>query len=68
MTALKAMTIWPAWQHFEEDKKGSIEVGKLADLIILSEDPTAIDQETLDTIKVLTTIKEGSVIFALEQE
>jgi len=62
------MTIWPAWQHFEEDKKGSIEVGKLADLIILSEDPTAIDQETLDTIKVLTTIKEGSVIFALEQE
>jgi len=56
------------WQHFEEDKKGSIEVGKLADLIILSEDPTAIDQETLDTIKVLTTIKEGSVIFALEQE
>ena len=68
MTALKAMTIWPAWQHFEEDKKGSIEVGKLADLIILSEDPTAIDPEALDTVKVLTTIKEDSVIFALEQE
>lgn len=68
MTALKAMTIWPAWQHFEEDRKGSIEVGKLADLIILSKDPTAIDPETLDTIKVLTTIKEGTVIFALEQE
>lgn len=68
MTALKAMTIWPAWQHFEEDKKGSIEVGKLADLIILSKDPTAIDPETLDTIKVLQTIKEGTAVYALEQE
>jgi predicted amidohydrolase YtcJ len=68
MTALKAMTIWPAWQHFEEDKKGSIEVGKLADLIILSKDPAAIDPESLDTIKVLKTIKEGTVIFALEQD
>ena len=68
MTALKAMTIWPAWQHFEEDTKGSIEVGKLADLIILSKDPTAIDPETLDTIKVLKTIKEDTVIFTLEQE
>jgi predicted amidohydrolase YtcJ len=29
MTALKAMTIWPAWQHFEEATKGSLEVGKV---------------------------------------
>ncbi|WP_102388874.1 amidohydrolase [Vibrio sp. 10N.222.52.B12] len=34
-TALQAMTIWPAYQHFEETKKGSLEVGKNADLIIL---------------------------------
>ena len=68
MTALKAMTIWPAWQHFEADKKGSIEVGKLADLVILSKDPTAVDPETLDTLKVLTTIKEGSVVFSLAEE
>jgi len=66
MTALKAMTIWPAWQHFEEHSKGSIEVGKLADFVILSQDPTAVDPETLDTLKVLRTIKEGEVVFALE--
>jgi predicted amidohydrolase YtcJ len=66
MTALKAMTIWPAWQHFEEHSKGSIETGRLADFVILSQDPTAVDPETLDTLKVLKTIKEGEVVFALE--
>jgi predicted amidohydrolase YtcJ len=66
MTALKAMTIWPAWQHFEADSKGSIEVGKLADFVILSKDPTAVDPETLDTLKVLMTIKEDTVVFALD--
>lgn len=65
MTALKAMTIWPAWQHFEEDTKGSIEVGKLADFVILDKDPTAVDPETLDQIKVVETIKEGVTVFDL---
>jgi predicted amidohydrolase YtcJ len=63
MTALKAMTIWPAWQHFEEDRKGSIEVGKLADFVILSDDPTAVDPEKLDQLRVLVTIKEDVVIY-----
>lgn len=63
MTALKAMTIWPAWQHFEEDTKGSIEAGKLADFVILDKDPISVDPETLDQIKVLETIKEGVVVF-----
>ncbi len=67
MTALKAMTIWPAWQHFEEDTKGSIEMGKLADFVILDKDPTAVDPETLDQIKVSETIKEGVTIFKLEE-
>ncbi|MBN8430255.1 amidohydrolase [Microbulbifer salipaludis] len=62
-TALKAMTIWPAWQHLEENEKGSIEVGKLADFVVLSEDPTAIAPEELAELKVVQTIKEGIVIF-----
>ena len=65
MTALKAMTIWPAWQHFEEDSKGTIEVGKLADFAILDQDPTAIDPEKLNQLKVTETIKEGVTIFKL---
>ena len=66
ITALKAMTIWPAYQHFEEANKGSLEVGKLADFVILSKDPTAVDPETLDQIRVTETIKEGSTIFRLD--
>ena len=68
ITALKAMTIWPAWQHFEEDRKGSIEPGKLADLVVLSGDPTAVDPETLDQLRVVETIKEGVKIFSLEEK
>jgi predicted amidohydrolase YtcJ len=63
LTALKSLTIWPAYQHFEEDRKGSLEPGKLADLVILSDDPTAIDPEALDTITVAETIKEGETIY-----
>ncbi len=63
MIALKAMTIWPAYQHFEEKTKGSIEIGKLADFVILDKDPTAIDPETIDLIKVMETIKEGTTVF-----
>ncbi|MEM7462101.1 MAG: amidohydrolase [Pseudomonadota bacterium] len=66
ITALKAMTIWPAYQHFEEDRKGSIEVGKLADFVVISDDPTKVDPETLDTLKVLETIKEGETVYSAE--
>jgi predicted amidohydrolase YtcJ len=63
MTALKAMTIWPAYQHFEEDSKGSIEVGKRADLVVLSADPTAVDPETLDQLMIMETVKDGETIY-----
>ena len=68
MTALKAMTLWPAYQYFEEDRKGSVEVGKLADLVILSADPTAVDPETIDTLTVQETIKEGATVYLSGQK
>ncbi|WP_233712994.1 amidohydrolase family protein [Amaricoccus solimangrovi] len=55
--------MWPAWQHFEDTTKGSIEPGKLADFVVLSTDPTAIDPETIDTIDVVATIEEDAVVF-----
>ena len=61
--ALKALTIWPAWQHFEENTKGSIEVGKLADFVILSDNPLAVPIEELDGLTVLETIKEDVSIY-----
>ncbi|MCC2596373.1 amidohydrolase [Pusillimonas sp. MFBS29] len=63
MTALKAMTIWPAYQHYEEDSKGSLVRGKLADFVILSQDPTAIDPELLHQVVVVETVKKGKSIY-----
>ncbi|MHA7816138.1 MAG: amidohydrolase [Pseudohaliea sp.] len=62
-TALKALTIWPAWQHFEEDTKGSIEPGKLADFVVLSANPLEVPEDALDDIVVEQTIKEDRVIY-----
>jgi len=59
------MTIWPAYQYFEEAAKGSIEVGKLADFVVLSADPTAVAPEALEQLKVVETIKEGATIYRL---
>jgi hypothetical protein len=64
LEALKAMTIWSAYQHFEEDRKGSIEVGKLADLAVLSDNPLTVDPTTIRDIEVLQTIKAGETIYA----
>jgi predicted amidohydrolase YtcJ len=66
ITALKAMTIWPAYHHFEEKTKGSLAPGKLADFAILSKDPTAVEPSTIADIRVTETVKEGKTIFRLE--
>jgi len=62
--ALQASTINAAWQFFEEDRKGSLEEGKLADLVILDGNPLKIDKEEINQIKVLETIKEGRTIWS----
>ncbi len=63
MDALKASTIDAAWQLFEETDKGSIEPGKLADSIVLSENPLEVEPMQLKDIRVLQTIKEGQTVF-----
>ena len=67
-TGLKSMTIWAAEQHGEAATKGSITPGKLADLVILDQDPTAIDPEALDGIRVVETIKEGRSVYRAASE
>ncbi|WP_434036395.1 amidohydrolase [Formosa sp. 4Alg 33] len=61
--ALKAITIWSAYQHFEEDRKGTLEAGKLADLVILDKNPLKVAPDTIKDIQVVETIKEGQTVF-----
>ena len=61
--ALKALTIGPAWQIREENAKGTIAEGKLADLVILDADPMKVPVEKLTDIKVVETFKEGGSVF-----
>jgi predicted amidohydrolase YtcJ len=62
--AMKMITLWAAEQFGEQASKGSLEAGKLADLVILSDDPISIEPAKLNTIVVLETIKEGKSVWA----
>jgi hypothetical protein len=61
--ALKSITEWAAWQYFEEDIKGTLTEGKLADLVILDGDPTRVEPSSIRDIRVLETIKEGRTVY-----
>jgi predicted amidohydrolase YtcJ len=60
---LQALTIWAAYQHFEEGRKGSLSVGKLADMVVLSANPLTVPRGDIDQIRVTATIKEGRTLF-----
>ena len=64
--ALKAMTINGAYQYGEEAVKGSLEVGKVADLVILDRNPLEVDAMKIRDIKVIETIKEGKTIYGAD--
>jgi len=61
--AFDTITLSAARQHFEEDTKGSIEVGKRADLVILSDNPLSVDVNKINQIAVIETIKDGNVVW-----
>ena len=61
--ALQAITIWSAYQHFEEKTKGTIETGKIADLVILDKNPMKVHKEDIKNIVVMETIKNGKTVF-----
>lgn len=63
LDALKGVTLNAAYQNFEEQIKGSIEVGKLADLVILSANPLRVDPMQIKDIQVLETLKAGKSIY-----
>jgi predicted amidohydrolase YtcJ len=63
LEALEAVTIDGARQYAEEARKGSIEPGKLADLVILSGNPLTVEPAAIKDIRVAETIKEGKTIW-----
>jgi predicted amidohydrolase YtcJ len=61
--ALKAFTIWPAYAAFEEDLKGSITPGKLADFTVLSADIMKVPEPEILNTKNLLTIVGGQIVY-----
>lgn len=60
---LKCMTEWAAEQYGEQDRKGTLAVGKLADLVMLDQDPLKVAPMAIRDIKVVETIKEGVTVY-----
>ena len=64
MEALKGMTIWGAYANFEEDEKGSIEVGKNADFIMLDRDIIKVSERRILKARIVATILNGNVVYS----
>ena len=60
---LKGMTIWAAFSNFEENEKGSIEVGKLADFVILNQDIMTIEENMIPKTKATATYISGEKVY-----
>jgi hypothetical protein len=61
--ALRALTVNGARQYFMERERGTLSAGKLADLVVLSQNPLALDRASLLELRVVETVSRGSVIF-----
>ena len=65
LEALNAVTLGAAYQYFEEDTKGSITVGKQADLVILGKNPLTADPAELEHIQIMETFSRGRSVHTL---
>jgi len=65
---LKAMTEWVAEQYDEQASKGTLEAGKLADLVILEKDPLKVEPMAIKDIKIIETVKEGVTIYSASSQ
>ena len=63
LDALKGMTIWPALANFEENEKGSLEINKSADMIVLDKDILDENQKKILNTKVIYTIIDGEIVY-----
>ena len=61
--ALQAITSFAAYEFFDEDLKGTLTVGKLADFVILDKNPLKVEAMDIKNIQVIETIKEGKSIY-----
>lgn len=61
--ALKTYTVYAAYSTFEENIKGSLEPGKLADMVVLSENPLSIPAEKIKDVEVEMTIIGGKIVY-----
>jgi len=64
---LKGMTIWAAYLNFEENEKGSIEKGKLADFIVIDRDVMSVKIDETYKTKVLKTFVSGDLVYSIQE-
>ena len=63
LQALRAITADAAFQYREEAERGTLEVGKVADLVLLSQNPLRVDPQRLREVKVVETVKGGRTVY-----
>ena len=65
--ALRAMTIWAARSAFEEDEKGSLEPGKMADFIVTDQDLLSMPEKDIPTLRIRRTYIGGELVYPMQE-